>query len=49
MRKYYSKCNKCGKYQKPNDKTSNENWDVYDTVPCECGGRFDIVFEPEIV
>lgn len=33
-------CDKCGKRQKRDKKESNENWDVYPNVPCECGGKF---------
>jgi NAD-dependent SIR2 family protein deacetylase len=36
----YFYCNKCGKQQEPNKEKSNENWEVYDNVPCKCGGQF---------
>ena len=36
-------CNKCRKRQQPNEKTSNENWKVYDNVPCDCGGKFEVI------
>lgn len=34
------KCESCGKKQEKNKDKSNENWEVFDVVPCECGGTF---------
>lgn len=38
-------CEKCGALQKPDEKESNENWNVYPNIPCECGGKFVTRFE----
>lgn len=42
----YFYCNKCNKRQETNKEKSNENWEVYDNVPCECGGQFIIRMSP---
>lgn len=34
------KCNKCGKKAEKNQKESNKNWEVFDNLKCECGGKF---------
>jgi len=34
-------CEMCGTPQKPDEKESNENWQVFDCREhCECGGKF---------
>lgn len=41
-------CEKCGALQKPDEKKSNENWEVFDcNVKCECGGKFVTRYEIE--
>lgn len=39
--KMETKCEKCGKPQKKNERMSNKNYDVFDcNQKCECGGKF---------
>ena len=41
-------CNKCGKAAPIDEKSSNENWKVYNVKePCECGGIFKIKFRSD--
>lgn len=42
-------CKKCGKRQVPDYSKSNDNWTVYDNVPCECGGDFEMQLRPKEV
>ncbi len=35
------KCNKCGKYQEPDKKQSNQNWNIFLNIPCKCSGKFE--------
>ena len=39
-------CEKFGKIAPVEEKSSNENWRVFDmTKPCECGGKFIVKHE----
>lgn len=45
--KIFPKCKKCGYIPEPDEKDSNENWNVYNTTCPKCGGFVGLEVEED--